>query len=774
MLAFFQHSRSPVATGIALSLLTIGVAYLVRGTVGQAAEPAVATPVGGGSAWATVGATAFTPTLPLAPEVLKVLAQRDHAAAVTALNAVDAKQLPGAQAANLSFLRAWELQRAGRGSEAVTLLDVIPKATDVPAPYADLVTGEILLAAGRATDAIAPLERVIGAGPIEVRARLALADAYQQTSRTADARRVWSELVARPDPSPGSSEALWALAQKDGLSSSQSKVWMERIYRYYPGSAEDRKVVWPTPSLEDLAARGDILQERGAYAGAKDLLDDRLAEVPNNTVTGCTYRFAYGRAQHKLSNVTDAAAVLTPLGASCKGIDDDRGAKALYIAGKSLERKKDWGGAAAAYALIPKNYPSHSMADDGYALGGIGRQQAGDLPGARKLWTAGFEAYPEGDLAGETAWRLAWGAWLAGDVPEALRWTDACAAKVPLASNPTDVLGCRYWAARWRAFPNPKDPSAKNPDAAVLAEAVAGFDALARQEGWHYYAILAVARLNQLVPDHAVIPRPPMDPADAPWQVRDSWLHSTAIQNAMGLVRVGLIGDAMVEFAQWDDDDLTGSEMAIVTGAQTAGGDFLMAHDRLRAYLKTHPPSALGPNAWKVMRQAYPEIWWPEVKVATAGYSWDGRLFHGLVREESNFNKAIKSHAGACGLSQLMPTTASGVAKRMGLSYSSADIWKPEVNLKIGAYYLNGLHARYHNDSALTLAAYNAGEGNVDKWLALTPNAPLDEVVEAIPFRETRMYVKRVSSSWQTYRTLYGSGALFVDWSDFMTDAVPE
>ncbi len=726
--------------------------------------------------WSTLAPTAFSPVLPLPPPLLAALTDRDHTVALGLLAQVSPSQLHGNQAADLAFVRAWSLQRAGRGAEAVTLLDVLAKAENAPPAYVDLVMGEVLIAAGRPTEAIVPLERVLGAGPIEVRARLALADAYQKTTRTQDARRVWTELAARPDPSPGSSEALWALAEKDGLSSDAGRAGLRRIYRYYPGSREDGLATpsLPSPTLEDLALRADVLQERGSYSQAKDLLDDRLGEVPANTGVACIYRYAYGRAQHKLNNITDAAAVLIPLGTGCKGVDDDRGAKALYIAGKSLERKKDWAGAASAYAAIPKHYPTHSMADDGYALGGIARQESGDLSSARTLWAAGFDAYPSGDLAGETAWRLAWGAWLAGDVPGAVQWADACADRVPLAASPTDVLGCRYWAARWRAFPDPKAPATRSSDPAVLADAVQRFDALARQEGWHYYAILAASRLVQLAPDHAVIARPPMDPAEAPWQVRERWLRSPSVQNAQGLVRVGLIGDALVEFGQWSDGDLSGSEMAIVTGAQTLGDDFLVAHDRLRAYLKAHPPSALGPNAWKVMRQAYPEVWWPEVQVATTGYTWDGRLFHGLVREESNFNQKIKSHAGACGLSQLMPTTASGVASRMGLRFSSSDIWTPEVNLKIGAYYLNMLHARYRDDSALTLAAYNAGEGNVDKWLALRPNAPVDEVVEAIPFRETRMYVKRVSSTWQTYRMIYGADRLFVDWSKYLVDAVPD
>lgn len=742
----------------------------------RAEAPVLASPV---DSWVSVAPTAFAPALPPSPDLLLALAGRDHATALARLDDLDPRLVSGGQAANLAFLRAWELQRLGRGAEAVPLIDVVRKATDVPPAYANLVVGEILIAAERPVEAIPALEAVAGAGPIEIRARLALADAYQSASRQSDAREVWTALVSRQDPSPGSAEALWALAEKDGLSSANAKANIRRIYRFYPGSKADLAAAAnpetriAAPTLDDLSMRGDILQDRGSFATAKTLLADRLAEAPTNTAAGCRYRYAYGRAQHKLNNITDAAAVLGPLGSSCKGVDDDRGAKALYVAGKSLERKKDWAGAARAYSAIPRNYPSHSMADDGYDLGGIALQEAGDRPGAEALWQAGFERYPAGDLAAETAWRLAWAKWLDRDVPEAVKWADACADGVALDTNPTDVLGCRYWAARWRAWPDPDHPAATNPDEAQVADAVARFARLGDEADWHYYGILSVSRLAQLAPGRPSFTRPPMDPVDAPWQVRDRWLHSTPVQNAMGLVRLGLIADAMVEFAEWDDSDLTGAEMAIVTGAQTVGGDFLIAHDRLRSYLKTHPPASLGPNTWKVMRQAYPQVWWPEVQTATVGYTWDPQLFHGLVREESNFNQKIKSHAGACGLSQLMPTTASGVASRMGLSFSAADIWTPATNLKIGAYYLNSLHKRYNGDSALTLAAYNAGEGNMDKWLALRPDAPLDEIVEAIPLRETRMYVKRVSSTWQTYRLLYQTEGLYVDWSRFLVDAVP-
>jgi soluble lytic murein transglycosylase len=726
--------------------------------------------------WTQLAPTAFTTVVPLPDAVRKALADRDHGRAADLLIGLDASSIPGAYAGDVAFLTAWSLQRANRGVEAVKYVDAAAHAETAPPAYVQLVIGETLLDAEKPVEAAEALAQVLGSGPIEVRARLALAEAWQRAGRTADARGVYEALIARPDPSPGSSTALWALAQKVGTTSDAGQAFLRRVYRGYPGSSEDRAAaaLMPKPTLEDLAVRGDVLQERGDWAGAVALLGPRLAEVGVKDAVGCRYRYAYGRAQHKLNNLSTAVEVLGPIGRACPKVDDERGAKALYLAGKSLERKKDWPGAATEYALIPKLYPAHTFADDGYALGGIARQEAGDLEGARALWAAGYEAYPTGDLAGENAWRLAWGAFLAGDTTEAVRWADRAVAEVPLATDPTDVLAAAYWGARWRAWPSLTDPRRRSDDPAALAEAATRFQTLCTRDGWSYYAVLGAARLAQLDPARAAtLTRPTFDAADAPWQVPTRFLATSAVRNAQGLVRVGLLRDALVELGTLDEDTLGGSEMAIVTGIQTAAGDFLFAHDRLRNWLKTHPPETLGPNAARVLRQAYPQEWWPEVQEAARGYGWDPRVFHALVREESNFNPEIKSHAGACGLSQLMPGTASGCAKRMGLSFRSTDIWKPETNLKIGAWYLDTLHTRYAGNSALALAAYNAGEGNADRWLAAHPEWPTDAVVESIPFRETRFYVKRVLTTWQTYRWLYGDGPLFDDWTRFADDAVP-
>ena len=120
-----------------------------------------------------------------------------------------------------------------------------------------------------------------------------------------------------------------------------------------------------------------------------------------------------------------------------------------------------------------------------------------------------------------------------------------------------------------------------------------------------------------------------------------------------------------------------------------------------------------------------------------------------------------------------MPATARQVAGWLGVSITMDDLFVPEKNLPIGVRYFWFLLERYEGNPALAMAGYNAGEGNVGRWLD-EGNRPTDEFVEAIPFRQTRDYVKRVSTSWQTYHWLYDGGPVFPDLSAYLFEAVPE
>jgi soluble lytic murein transglycosylase-like protein len=717
---------------------------------------------------------ALQPVLPYPEPLLKALSDREWSTAARMLVAVDRTKLSGTSAGDHAFVTAWALARADRDAEALAYLEPARSALNAPPTYVHLLAGELLLEAGRPVDAAKELEAVPVTSTLHVRAELARARALDTASRRNDATRLYEGLAERPDPAPGGATVLAQLARRVGADSPRGKALLLRVYRTYPGSPEDsdlgKGLPMPTVTEADTAARADVLQEGGDYARALKLVDPLLAGAKADA---CVLRFAWGRAQFKQNNITAAAGVLEPLGKACRNKDEDRGAKALYLAAKAYERTKRMGDAARAYLAIPELYPAHSMADDGYALGGIALQEAGDLPGARKAWAKGYEAYPAGDLAPENAWRLAWGAWLAGDESDALRWADRARNEIAVARNPTEVLASVYWGARWRAWPSLAESKARTKDPARLAEATTQLEALARTAPWHWYGLMAAQRLRELSPERAAsLTRPRMDALDAPWQVSTTWRHQPAVQDALGLVRVGLRAEALAELATLPDATLSGSEVAIACGIQTDAGRFLFAHDRLRNYLKSQTPDTLGPNAYKILRQAYPERYWDEVRAA-APYTWDPRAFHALVREESNFNPKIESHVGAKGLSQLMPATAAATARKNKIPYTLARIWDPETNLTIGAAYFDFLVRRYKGNAPMAMAGYNAGEGNADRWLAARPNAPLDVVVESISFRETRHYVKRVSSSWQTYRLLYETGNVYTDLSSYTFDAVP-
>jgi soluble lytic murein transglycosylase len=119
-----------------------------------------------------------------------------------------------------------------------------------------------------------------------------------------------------------------------------------------------------------------------------------------------------------------------------------------------------------------------------------------------------------------------------------------------------------------------------------------------------------------------------------------------------------------------------------------------------------------------------------------------------VIEEESKFNADARSRAGAIGLMQLRPATAKGIALRThGSTFVASDLYNPSINISYGAWYLRHLIDKYHNERN-ALAAYNAGQQNVDRWLA---NG------ETIQFPETRAYVSRVERLKGIYRRTYGS-----------------
>jgi len=155
--------------------------------------------------------------------------------------------------------------------------------------------------------------------------------------------------------------------------------------------------------------------------------------------------------------------------------------------------------------------------------------------------------------------------------------------------------------------------------------------------------------------------------------------------------------------------------------------------------LKTTPP-------W-YERLRYPLHYGALVREQARQKGLDPALLAAVIYQESKFKAGARSRSGAIGLMQLLPETAKGIALHTGGSqFRVDDLYDPEINVRYGAWYLRHLMQKY-GDERKALAAYNAGQNNVDRWL----RAGL-----GIQFAETRHYVDRVEELKGIYRRAYG------------------
>ena len=133
----------------------------------------------------------------------------------------------------------------------------------------------------------------------------------------------------------------------------------------------------------------------------------------------------------------------------------------------------------------------------------------------------------------------------------------------------------------------------------------------------------------------------------------------------------------------------------------------------------------------------------------------DKYLVAALIKAESNFTADAISSADARGLMQLTDDTARYCADQLGIDLSDSDIYDPEINIKLGVYYLKLMLERFDGNEDLAAAAYNAGEGNVANWLS-DPSYSTDGVnLDAIPYSETENHVKKIAFYKQIYKLLY-------------------
>jgi soluble lytic murein transglycosylase len=144
------------------------------------------------------------------------------------------------------------------------------------------------------------------------------------------------------------------------------------------------------------------------------------------------------------------------------------------------------------------------------------------------------------------------------------------------------------------------------------------------------------------------------------------------------------------------------------------------------------------------------------IRQQAADKDLDPALVAAVIYAESRFVDGRTSGAGAEGLMQITPATAHDIAQRSGgTRFETSDLHDPQVNIAYGTWYLRHLLDRYGDDEVLALAAYNGGQGNVDKWIAREAGRDRQLTIDAIPFPETRAYVRKVLEARGQYQANY-------------------
>ncbi len=281
-----------------------------------------------------------------------------------------------------------------------------------------------------------------------------------------------------------------------------------------------------------------------------------------------------------------------------------------------------------------------------------------------------------------------------------------------------------------------------------------------------YYAVVARDRLKQpsleaATPDpervtflHAVKwPAQPQFPSFTPSELAQSRLDRSQLLELAGL---NDFAENELKFGA-RNDGTQANVYAFHLALIAAGHD---NPDRALHYVKTYAPGYLympldqAPvDFWKL---AFPIPFRNFITEYSNDQSLDPFLVAALIRQESEFNPAVKSHANAYGLMQLLPSTGGELARHFGIRrFSASQLFVPGRNVQLGTYFFHNLLNSYGGQMEIALASYNAGPGRANLWRTWGPFREPAEFIETVPFHETRGYVQVVLRNADVYRRLY-------------------
>ena len=197
-------------------------------------------------------------------------------------------------------------------------------------------------------------------------------------------------------------------------------------------------------------------------------------------------------------------------------------------------------------------------------------------------------------------------------------------------------------------------------------------------------------------------------------------------------------------------------EMVAVARMYTDAGEYYRALQALKKAINGYFAMDLGALPQPYWEGLFPRPYWDALRRYSEENGLDPYLVASLIRQESEFNPGVISHANAYGLMQLLPSTGKSTAKQVGLhNYKTDSLLEPNVNIELGTKYFREMVNHFGGQIEYALAAYNAGSSRVESWRSSGNYRDIEEFVESIPFTETREYVQAIVRNAEVYKRVY-------------------
>ena len=648
--------------------------------------------------------------------------------------------------------------KEGRHAEAIKQLAVVASSDHPLAGYATYYAAASHVELGNLTEAeqlVQGLRRRTVQGYLTEAVAITEATIAEERHRYPDAIEIFGKLTSRKTAAPAET---WMRLGRASLRSSapddraRAAEAFARVYYEFPFSdqaVEARAELDRLQSLEPLAPKNaryrldlgraerffasrrcadaqSTFQSLHPYAigDDRDLIALRIAECD-------VFRGRYRLARQALSSL---------LG------EGPRQAEALYFYSGTLRQLGLMSEYLRSVRDLVDRFPGGPWAED--ALNDLATYHIrnDDDASADEVLRELYAGFPGGRYAERAGWKIGWRAYREGRYSETVSYFERTASRFPRSDYRPSLL---YWAGRAHEALGAHDT------------ANARYTLVTADYLNTYYGRLAAERLRRGGRAVAVTGLQFTD-ANSEAVGSDGARTRPTDDLIRLLLALDLYDEALEELRYsertWGEHPVLQASMAWVLGQQ---GDLIHAIPMAkRAY-----PQYMAAGGEKLpndlLMLIFPVGYWDEIQSQADRHGLSPYLLAALVAQESGFDAAIRSAKNAVGLMQLLPSTGRRYARQLRLGpYRRSMLTTPKTNLTIGAAYFADLMKRF-GQPYLALAAYNAGESRVARWMEERAGEDLEREVfiDDIPYPETQGYVRKILSTSEDYRRLYGGEA---------------